>query len=391
MQSRGISVRARLPRDTAWMLCVPVVYLGLSFARQYGFGVDARAYWGAWQGTMYDGAATTYGAYLYSPAFAQLIWPLSFLPFMVFASVFALAAAATLWHLVSPLGWAWAVPLWLCLSYEVLSGNINWLLAVCAVYGMRYPALWAVPALTKVTPAVGPVWFLARGEWRKFSISVVAAAGVALGSFLLAPGLWAEWFAFLTASSGQAGGVLGGRVMPPPIYRVPVGLALVVWGARTDRPWTIPVAMVLSTPVFGLGSLAILAAIPRLQQRSRQERGEARSTTAPSRPTVRSIDDNAGESCMRNEGHDHNGLHVDEEKWQAWEKAKADYEDDPEGVDTSGSGRPDDGTGPHEDDPVVTGEEDPDQPVGRTDEPIDIEAAREVASSSSAEGDDEST
>ena len=84
----------------------------------------------------------------------------------------------------------------------------------------------------------------------------------------------------------------------------------------------------------------------------------------------------------------HNGLHVDEEKWQAWEKAKADYEDDPEGVDTAGSGRPDEGTGPHEGDPVVTGEEDPDQPVGKTDEPIDIEAPQEIASS---EEDEESS
>lgn len=32
------------------------------------------------------------------------------------------------------------------------------------------------------------------------------------------------------------------------------------------------------------------------------------------------------------------GLHVDEDKWQAWEEAKSDYEDDPEGIDTSGVG-----------------------------------------------------
>ena len=35
--------------------------------------------------------------------------------------------------------------------------------------------------------------------------------------------------------------------------------------ARTDRPWLVPVAMVLASPVVGWGTFALLAAIPRLR------------------------------------------------------------------------------------------------------------------------------
>ena len=47
---------------------------------------DAHAYWTAWQGGMYDTPWLVNGAYSYSPAFAQLIWPLTLLPWPVFAA-----------------------------------------------------------------------------------------------------------------------------------------------------------------------------------------------------------------------------------------------------------------------------------------------------------------
>lgn len=90
---------------------------------------------------------------------------------------------------------------------------------------------------------------------------------------------------------------------------------------------------------------------------------------------------------MADQNSDDIDLHIDEDKWEAWEKAKSDYEDNPDSVDTSGSGRPDDGSAPDEGSPLATGDEDPDQPVGKTDEPVELEAVHEVVEE--AEGRDE--
>jgi hypothetical protein len=108
------------------------------------------------------------------------------------------------------------------------------------------------------------VWFLCRGEWRSLAISMAWIAGVAGISCLVAPDLWRDWWYFLTDNAHSAGGTLGGSLMPPAIVRVPFALALVAYGARTGRTWVLPASMVLASPVFGLGSLAILAGLARL-------------------------------------------------------------------------------------------------------------------------------
>ena len=67
------------------------------------------------------------------------------------------------------------------------------------------------------------------------------------------------------------------------IYRAPVGVALVAYGARRNWRWTVPVGMVLCTPVFWAGTFALLAAIPRLQQMDVREQvgSETRLTKRP--------------------------------------------------------------------------------------------------------------
>ncbi len=51
----------------------------------------------------------------------------------------------------------------------------------------------------------------------------------------------------------------------------PSAVALVVWGARTDRRWTVPVASMLALPALWYGGISmLLAVIPLLGDR--QER-----------------------------------------------------------------------------------------------------------------------
>lgn len=259
-------MRARLLRDTTWILGVVCAAYALLLVWSQGLGVDAHAYWLAWRGPMYTTAPGTPDAYLYSPAFAQALWPLAQLPWPIFVFLFTVLVGVVLAWLLKPLGWKWAFPLWLAGLPEVASGNVFVLMALVAVFGFSRPAGWAFVALTKITPCLGPVWFMARREWRKLSHSLLSIGLIAAVSAAVAPGLWQEWFQFLAVHVRESAAPIGSPFMPPSIVRIPIGIALVVWGARHNKPWCIPVGMVLCSPVLWLGSFTLLAAIPRLQK-----------------------------------------------------------------------------------------------------------------------------
>ena len=82
-------------------------------ADRCGIGWDAHAYYVAWSGDLYDHAPGTLDAYNYSPLFAQVIWPLTHLPWPVFCALFIGAAAARIAWLVRPLPLPLAVGMWL--------------------------------------------------------------------------------------------------------------------------------------------------------------------------------------------------------------------------------------------------------------------------------------
>jgi len=265
--SSHVDVRERLPHDLAWVVGLAVTFFSVKMCVDFRIGVDAHAYWAAYRDAPYRSAPTTVDAFLYSPAFLHVITPIAWLPWPVFAAVVMGAAAATFAYLLSPLGWRWAVPLWLCCTGEILTGNIFWALALVALFGRRLPSLWVVPLLTKVAPGVGVLWFLVRREWRSLAVTVVTLVVVVGASYGLAPGPWHDWVEFLLHNAGSSGHAVGSRIVPPPLVRFPFAVLLVAWGAHRQRPWTIPVGMLLATPVIGLGSFTILAALVRLGYR----------------------------------------------------------------------------------------------------------------------------
>jgi hypothetical protein len=261
---RHVDVRRRLPRDAMWV--VALAYVTLFLVDLKGVGLDAHAYWQAWRGPMYTTGPMTEDAYLYSPAFAEALWPFAQLPWPAFAGVVIGAVGVSLAWLLRPLGSGWGIPLWLLGIPEILAGNIFVLLAVATVAGLRRPEAWAVAALTKITPCVGPIWFLVRREWTNLLRCLGAMLAIVGLSLALEPDLWLEWFRLLWTHAGDAGRPLGAPVGAPLAFRLPVGLALVVWGALTGRPWTLAGAMLLCSPVLWLGSLTLLAAIPRMHR-----------------------------------------------------------------------------------------------------------------------------
>lgn len=220
-------------------------------------GIDARAYWGVDLAYPYAHSAVgELSTYLYAPAFAQLLAPFSALPFGVFFAFWTTVSLVLLVWLVRP--WPWAVPMLLLpIGYELCVGNIHILLAAALVVGLRAPAAWAFPILTKITPGVGALWFLARGRWRAFAIAAGTTAAITLVSALLSPSAWSDWIAFLLASPART------ELLPE---RLVLAAALVVAGARTNRAWLVPVAAWLALPVIWVNSWVLLLAVIRLRE-----------------------------------------------------------------------------------------------------------------------------
>jgi hypothetical protein len=253
-------VRDRLLRDGFLLLSIAFVGFRLFSIEPWDDSVDAYAYWATGDGDLYgDALSGTIGAYLYSPAFAHLIWPLTLLPWPVFAALWTALNCAVLWWLVGRL----ALPslLFLPIPFELISGNVHLLIAAVIVAGFRYPALWALPILTKVTPGIGLLWFLVRREWRSLAIALGVTAVIAVASFVIAPAAWRQWVDLLVRDVGGPVDTPGWFLPIPVLIRLPIAALLVAWGAATGRRWVIPVGVTLALPIVWLNSLAILAAV----------------------------------------------------------------------------------------------------------------------------------
>jgi glycosyl transferase family 87 len=232
--------------------------LGIYPWNEYVF--DLHAYWITRAGVDYTSHAPgPAGTYLYSPAFALLIRPLTILPLSLFAAIWTWIGAALLWWLTG------RRVLWFAILPPVLltlvQGQLDLAFAVVAVVGLRWPAAWALPLLTKVTPGIGILWFLVRREWRSLAIAIGATGLIVAACFVLDPQAWSGWLALLVRTQGPVSDPNLVYVPVPLLIRAPVALAAIAWGAWTDRRWTIPVAMTLAMPILWVNSVTILVAI----------------------------------------------------------------------------------------------------------------------------------
>ena len=135
--------------------------------------LDAHAYWVAGlTGPYAHWHAGSVDAFLYSPVAAAALAPLGRFSWPAFAALWELSMlAAALW-LLAPLPLRWRVPLLLLTAPEFASGNIHLFLAVAIALGLRFPGSWALVLLTKVSPGVGLLWFVVRGEWKKLATAL---------------------------------------------------------------------------------------------------------------------------------------------------------------------------------------------------------------------------
>ncbi|MBF6605813.1 MAG: DUF2029 domain-containing protein [Chloroflexi bacterium] len=217
-------------------------------------GIDAHMVWDA---------STSYpthwiaNAYVYPPPLAQiveLIHPIGYGLFVASLMVTLFCAlwyCARKWSLLFVVGWliAWRFIVVApgAVVDAVLLGNVQVLVAAALVAGYRWPALYSFGILTKLAPVLGLVWFAVRREWRQLAIAVTVTLIVGLASFLVDPGAWWRWLAFAETNAS---------VSPLPLVPVPfairllMSLGLIIWGARTDRYWTVPIGVGWSLPAL---------------------------------------------------------------------------------------------------------------------------------------------
>jgi hypothetical protein len=258
-------MRDRLLRDAFIVVSVVFVGLRLFSVEPWADSVDTYAYWSTRTGDFYAAADTgRIGAYLYSPAFAQLLMPFTWLPLPVFTAFITALNCAALWFLLG----RWSLPslIFLPIPFEIISGNVHLFYAVAIVIGFRWSATWALMFLTKITPGIGVLWFAARREWRAFATALGVTAAIVAVSYALNPAAWQEWIAILRSDlaggAGQASLDTSGWYLAVPLLpRLVAAGALAVAAGLLDRRWLVPFVVVLALPVVWLNGLAVLAAV----------------------------------------------------------------------------------------------------------------------------------
>jgi hypothetical protein len=254
----------------AWAL---VVAFAEPWGRLWGTGQDARCYYQATLADPYLHSSWNDPiAYVYSPAFLQLVSPLTALPWQAFMALWTALLIAAVRFMTGPRLLA-AGLLFPFTAMEVAGGNVSLLLAAAIVIGFRWPATWALVLLTKITPGIGLLWFAVRREWRSLATALAATAAIAAVSALLMPAAWRTWLDVIVSNAGKGG--TWAAVPLPLLVRLPVAVALVVWGARTDRRWTVPVASMLALPALWYGGLSMLLAVIPLRASAEEARQPA--------------------------------------------------------------------------------------------------------------------
>lgn len=218
---------------------------------------DAHAYWAVDLANPYTRPVATQDAFTYSPPAALFFGVLGQLPFEVFEAIWTLLIGFALLWLTGP--WALAFLVLPVVASDLYLGNIHVLLAAAVVGSLRRPGLWAIPLLTKPSVGVGLLWYVARGEWRRLAVALGVTAVLAALAFLIAPAMWGQWLDYIIGT-GLSPNTGTAYVVPIPLLiRFPAAILLVIWGARTNRPWTLPTSAMLGLPVLWLVGLAMLA------------------------------------------------------------------------------------------------------------------------------------
>lgn len=259
----------RLLRDGATVAAVLIVGFVWWLVSFNDYQYDAMAYWSAGLDDPYrQSVVGRRSTYLYSPAFAQATWPLTWLPWEAFRALWAALNIGALVWLAGPVLAALLVIIpGSPVIDEVSTGNVHLLLALAIVVAVRWPGAWAFPLLTKVTPGVAIAYLVGARRWRSLGVAIGITMAISLVSFITVPQLWFAWVDVLATSSGVP--VPGGIAVIPGslVVRTLLAAAIAIVGGWLGWRWTMPVAATVALPVPWSSGLAVLVAVIGLWRR----------------------------------------------------------------------------------------------------------------------------
>lgn len=217
---------------------------------------------------IYPAAAVAFEpfAYHYPPPLAQVLAPFTVvIPALLWSVAYRSLLLLALWvlagrRLLNMLAVIAFMPVAIALRYE----NVEIFMALGIVLGLgRWPWLFTIGALLKVSPGLGIVYLALQRRWRDVAVSVVLGAVIVGASYVAAPDLWRSW---LDAITGRAD-VIGNSVVPLPYsVRAVAGFVLAVVAGLIGRrrgELLLVVAMTVANPGLSLQGFAVLiAAIP---------------------------------------------------------------------------------------------------------------------------------
>jgi hypothetical protein len=250
----------------AWIGSSAFAFFGVWYAFQVGLGYDSHAYWAAVRhmDDLYKSPALSRDAYLYSPLFAQLVWPLGLLPWPAFYVAWAALTAAVFVWLLRPLGRTWFIPAFLATVPEILTGNIYALMAGALVLGASSGPPWVFLGVTKILGGgVGALWLSLTRQWRALLVGLATGVVVVGLSMAISFDAWRQWFDFLLHGSTPTANSISSPALT--VLLLGTGTVAVVLGALTRRAWLLAVATILLSPTIGFNTLTLLAALPRLK------------------------------------------------------------------------------------------------------------------------------
>ena len=247
-------------------------------------GFDAYATWALNFNNLYGIPYMDLAAFRYSPAYAQAFFWAHALPWELFAAMFIGASAFILWRWAGR--WVLALLALPPVALELYHGNIHLFMAAAMVVGFRYPAAWAFPLLSKVTPGIAVLWFAGARQWRNLAIALGTTAAIAAISFVIAP---QQWFEFARVNAAAFISFDPPRPYPIPIsfvIRAPIAAAIALWGGWTNRRWAVPVAATIALPIIWVHGLSmLLAIIPLAREDAKVRAGERARGNVPATTT----------------------------------------------------------------------------------------------------------
>jgi hypothetical protein len=266
-ETAGMTARRRQPlAPRRQRLAITVISLAVLVVAGIGYvianeGADARVLYEIGLTSPYAGYRPSHPGFPYSPLVAQLLQPLQALPWPVFHGLIVGGELAALaWLIGLPLAALLAFVQAPLLVDDLRVANIQLMVTALVVIGFTRAPAWPGPLLTKVSPGIGLLWFVARREWRHLAVALGTTAALVLVSFVFAPQLWFDWFHLLTGAPLAD----AQRLAPLPFaVRILLGAGVVLVAAVSDRAWLVPLGIAVALPEYGSQWL-ILLAMPRL-------------------------------------------------------------------------------------------------------------------------------